>query len=97
VRLFTEGNPPWRLKGGYALELKLSIARTTRDLDLGLTSGMKPGPELLEALQRAAAKDVGDFFVYAIGEPMMDLDGAPLRRIAACGGIEFGRQSVRAI
>jgi Txe/YoeB family toxin of Txe-Axe toxin-antitoxin module len=77
VRLFAEGNPPWRLKGGYALELKLSIARTTRDLDLGLTSGMKPGPELLEALQRAAAKDVGDFFVYAIGEPMMDLDGAP--------------------
>lgn len=38
VRLFSEGNPPWRLKGGYALELKLSIARTTRDLDLGLST-----------------------------------------------------------
>jgi Nucleotidyl transferase AbiEii toxin, Type IV TA system len=77
VRLFAEGNPAWRLKGGYALELKLSIARTTRDLDLGLSSGMQPGPELLEALQTAAAKDAGDFFVYAIGEPMMDLEGAP--------------------
>jgi hypothetical protein len=77
VRLFAEGGPPWRLKGGYALELKLSIARTTRDLDLGLSSGMQPGPQLLEALQTAAAIDAGDFFVYAIGEPMMDLDGAP--------------------
>jgi len=77
VRLFAEGSPPWRLKGGYALELKLSIARTTRDLDLGLSSGMQPGPQLLEALQTAAAIDAGDFFVYAIGEPMMELDGAP--------------------
>jgi hypothetical protein len=77
VRLFTEGSPPWRLKGGYALELKLSLARTTRDLDLGLSSGMPPGEELLDALQTAAARDTGDFFVYAIGEPMMDLDGAP--------------------
>jgi hypothetical protein len=77
VRLFAEGNPPWRLKGGYALELKLSIARTTRDLDLGLSSGMLPGGELLEALQTAAARDAGDFFMYVIGEPVMDLDGAP--------------------
>lgn len=77
VRLFAEGSPPWRLKGGYALELKLSIARTTRDLDLGLSSEMQPGPQLLDALQTAAAIDAGDFFVYAIGEPMMDLDGAP--------------------
>lgn len=77
VRLFAEGSPPWRLKGGYALELKLSVARTTRDLDLGLSSGALPGEELLEALQTAAARDAGDFFVYAIGAPVMDLDGAP--------------------
>lgn len=77
VRLFAEGNPPWRLKGGYALELKLSVARTTRDLDLGLSAGMLPGEELLESLQTAAARDAGDFFIYAIGEPVMDLDGAP--------------------
>jgi hypothetical protein len=76
VRLFAEGSPPWRLKGGYALELKLSVARTTRDLDLGLSSGMPPGEQLLESLQTAAARDAGDFFVYAIGEPVMDLDGA---------------------
>ena len=44
VRLFGEGSPPWRLKGGYALELKLAVARTTRDLDLGL-GAEPPGPE----------------------------------------------------
>lgn len=61
----------------HALELKLSVARTTRDLDLGLASGTLPRDELLEALQTAAAKDVGDFFGYAIGEPVTDLAGAP--------------------
>jgi len=77
VRLFAEGSPPWRLKGGYALELKLSVARTTRDLDLGLSSGMPPGEQLLESLQTAVARDAGEFFVYAIGETVMDLNGAP--------------------
>jgi hypothetical protein len=52
-RLFAEGNPPWCLKGDYASELKLSVARATRDLDLGLSSRMKLGEKLLEALQSA--------------------------------------------
>ena len=77
VRLFSDGNPPWRLKGGYALELKLSVARTTRDLDLGLSTEIPSGGDLVEALQTAAAMDAGDFFTYVIGEPVMDLDGAP--------------------
>jgi hypothetical protein len=77
VRLFAEGNPPWQLKGGYALELKLALARTTRDLDLGLSAGIVSGTKLLEALQSAATKDTGDYFVYSIGEAVMDLDGAP--------------------
>jgi hypothetical protein len=38
---------------------------------------MPPGEQLLETLQTAAAMDAGDFFVYEIGEPVMDLDGAP--------------------
>lgn len=80
VRLFADGSPPWRLKGGYALELKLAMARTTRDLDLGLAAGGFAPGELLELLQAAAGVDAGDFFVFTIGEPTMDLDGAP------CGG-----------
>jgi hypothetical protein len=77
VRLFHEGSPPWRLKGGYALELKLAVARTTRDLDLGLSAGDHPPESLLESLQVAAARDAGDFFTFVIGEPIMDLEGAP--------------------
>jgi len=77
VRLFTVGSPPWRLKGGYALELKLAVARTTRDLDLGLSPITLQPDDLLAALQEAAAREMGDFFTYHIGEPTMDLDGAP--------------------
>jgi hypothetical protein len=55
VRLFGEGSPEWCLKGGYALELNLSTARTTRDLDLGLTTGKLAPGDLLEVLQEAAA------------------------------------------
>ena len=35
-RLFHEGNAPWLLKGGYAMELGIKTARTTRDIDLAL-------------------------------------------------------------
>ncbi len=77
VRLFAAGNPPWCLKGGYALELKLSMARTTRDLDLGLSAANFGTGDLLEVLQEAAQRDAGDFFAFTIGEPVMDLDGAP--------------------
>ncbi len=34
ARLFHDENPPWLLKGGYAMELRLKFARTTRDIDL---------------------------------------------------------------
>jgi len=77
VRLFADGNPPWCLKGGYALELKLSMARSTKDLDLGLSADALATGDLLEILQDAASRESGDFFVFAIGEPVMDLDGAP--------------------
>ena len=35
-RLFHEVNAPWLLKGGYAMELRIQAARTTRDIDLAL-------------------------------------------------------------
>lgn len=77
VRLFADGNPPWRLKGGYALELKLATARTTRDLDLGLSADGFGSEGMLELLHAAAGADAGDFFVFTVGEPTMDLDGHP--------------------
>jgi hypothetical protein len=35
-RLFHDPSAPWLLKGGYAMELRLEVARTTRDIDLSL-------------------------------------------------------------
>ena len=81
VRLFVNNQLPWLLKGGYALELKLAVARTTKDIDLGLEYVFADGENLantiLSFLQECAAQTVCDFFEFAIGEPMMDLDGAP--------------------
>jgi Nucleotidyl transferase AbiEii toxin, Type IV TA system len=36
ARLFAEKNAPWLLKGGYAMELRLRTARTTKDIDISL-------------------------------------------------------------
>ena len=79
ARLFSEQNAPWLLKGGYAMELRLRTARTTKDIDLSLpvdaTSERKG--RVLEHLQTGVAKDLKDFFVFTIGQPMMDLNAAP--------------------
>jgi predicted nucleotidyltransferase component of viral defense system len=90
ARLFAEAEPPWLLKGGYALELRLAYqARSTRDLDLSV-----PEPERLhlsreagisqeradrlhEYLQVAAEQDLGDAFRFLIRAPRGELTGAP--------------------
>ena len=88
ARLFQAAQPralPWVLKGGYAMELRIKAARTTKDIDLTMRSVFSPGEKkddkknlaVLEKLQEAAAFDSGDFFVYTIGEPISDLDAAP--------------------
>lgn len=78
ARLFSGKNAPWYLKGGYAMELRIHGARTTRDVDLGRS--LEPGektnrPRLLEEIQAFASLDLGDFFVFIIGAPTMELEG----------------------
>lgn len=64
------------LKGGYALELRLERARTTRDLDLTLRE--LPMGEILPALQDAGALDLGDHLGYRIGRNRRSMpQGAP--------------------
>lgn len=84
VRLFHDENPLWLLKGGYAMELRLKFARTTRDIDLAIRSDplLKGGWDsnataILEYLRNGAALDLHDFFVFQIGDPIQDLDAAP--------------------
>ena len=81
-RLFHESSAPWLLKGGYAMELRIRAARTTRDIDLGIRQ-LPGGATQWDAgairtlLQRAAGIDLQDAFEFTIGEPTMDLDAAP--------------------
>jgi hypothetical protein len=88
ARLFHAAQPrplPWVLKGGYAMELRIKAARTTKDIDLTMRSVFSSGEKkddkknlaVLEKLQEAAAFRSDDFFVYTIGEPISDLDAAP--------------------
>jgi predicted nucleotidyltransferase component of viral defense system len=82
ARLFAGQDPPWLLKGGYALELRLPArARSTLDLDLSV-----PEPERLlsapvgdeaarrdaqihEQLQIAAERDLDDGFQFLVRLP----------------------------
>ncbi len=84
ARLFRSDDAPWALKGGYAMELQLRVARTTVDIDLTLPAGLNLSSKealttatVREMLQEAASLDLGDWFVYTVGSPMMDLDAAP--------------------
>jgi hypothetical protein len=88
ARLFQAAQPRalrWVLKGGYAMELRIKAARTTKDIDLTMRSASGPGEQkddngnlaVLAKLQEAAALSSDDFFVYSIGEPISDLDAAP--------------------
>lgn len=80
ARLSSGPKSPWVLKGGYAMELRFQKARATKDLDFTLRLKTKGAPErnhVLDLVQAAAASDLGDFFIYRIGEATADLDGAP--------------------
>ena len=52
------------LKGGYALELRLARARSTRDLDLALLED--DGADALEVLRDAGEVDLGDHLSYRL-------------------------------
>jgi hypothetical protein len=87
ARLFferTKGMYPWTLKGGYAMELRIRSARTTKDIDLTLHDGTRLAKDPDERrkqvramLQDAAAIQINDYFEFLVGEPRGELDGAP--------------------
>jgi len=91
ARLFTEENPRWLLKGGYAIELRLhDVARATKDIDLcmhdpafKILEGQNPQQILRELLQDELARNLEDWFLFRLGAPTADLRGAPL------GGARF--------
>jgi predicted nucleotidyltransferase component of viral defense system len=87
ARIFSKGPKatyPWALKGGYAMELRIHSARTTKDIDLTLHDGthLSKEPEqrreqVRAMLQEAAAARLEDYFEFLVGEAREELDGAP--------------------
>jgi hypothetical protein len=83
-RLFASPDAPWLLKGGYAMELRLKTARTTRDIDLALKRLPASKADwdanavaVLESLREVGKLDLQDFFTFVFGDAMQDLDAAP--------------------
>jgi predicted nucleotidyltransferase component of viral defense system len=87
ARMFSQGPKaayPWVLKGGYAMELRMHFARTTKDIDLTLhdstrlSKNPKERAEQVRAmLQEATESPFDDYFEFLVGEARQDLDGAP--------------------
>lgn len=86
------------LKGGLVLELRLSRARTTKDVDLRF---MGSPERVLERLQEAARLDLGDFLTFEIGPDEdhpkiqnegMQYDGMRFRAECKLAGKLYGRR-----
>ena len=70
--------PSWYLKGGYAIELRIETARTTKDIDLSIAAREAITPDSLHRMvDDAASLDLPDGFVFQIGESILDLDAVP--------------------
>ena len=78
ARLFTDDKSMWLLKGGYALEFRFqNTARTTKDIDFSLSKMQDPSSDkILDALRKEAGRDIGDWFEFLVGTPMMELEQA---------------------
>jgi len=90
ARLFMQDDPPWLLKGGYALELRpQDRARSTLDLDISVPDpgriqlltrvgkDASPTEAVYEHLQQVAEYDLGDGFRFLIGRPKKERTGVP--------------------
>ena len=86
------------LKGGLVLELRLSRARTTKDIDLRF---MGSPERVLERLQEAARLDLGDFFTFEVGpdddhpeiqNDGMQYDGMRFRAECQLAGKTYGQR-----
>src|SRR5271155_4340026 len=94
ARLFQAARPsalPWVLKGGYAMELRIKAARTTKDIDLTMRSVFSSGEKkdhkqnlaVLEKLQGASEFPSNVFFFHPMAERIPDLVPPPI------GGARF--------
>ena len=84
VRLIQDQPDVWVLKGGLALQLRLgNQARTTKDIDVLLTTAYDKPRDIHQALVRAALLDLGDWFQFEVERPAAEIPEEPI------GGVRF--------
>jgi hypothetical protein len=67
ARLFTSADADhWVLKGAGALLARLDTARHSKDIDVYFAEQQAEVPQAVNALRRALAADLGDFFAFDI-------------------------------
>ena len=75
ARLFSVFRDAVLLKGGLALEMRLSRARATRDIDLRMVGAPD---DILPRLQEAGRMDLGDFLLFEVqpdpDQPILDAE-----------------------
>ena len=82
ARIVTQDPSIFFLKGGYAMELRITNPRATKDMDLSCFKRMNNSKEsmselILQELQTLARIDLNDHFTYRIGQPQSDIENAP--------------------
>ncbi|NGX54580.1 MAG: hypothetical protein KR126chlam2_00193 [Chlamydiae bacterium] len=82
ARIFHRDNSSFVLKGGYAMELRFTTARATKDIDLTCLHRIDNTHTVIEQiimreLQKLVKVDLDDYFFFEIGKSQMDLDNAP--------------------
>lgn len=98
VRLETADPGKWIVKGGVALLLRLDPNRTSDDVDLTYVHATGEHAIVVEALKRAFAVDMGDFFHFEFVTPPAANDGVKREilevrvrvRIGEAPWLEFG-------
>lgn len=82
ARIYTQDASPFFLKGGYAMELRVSHARATKDMDLTRIKTNKNASEpmskiIFQDLQILARINLNDHFSFRISPPKIDIENAP--------------------
>jgi hypothetical protein len=66
ARMFTLEPDRWVLKGGFLMILRLDPSRTSNDVDVTYVADAGEHAVAVQALRRALAHDLGDFFAFEI-------------------------------
>jgi hypothetical protein len=84
ARLIKDQPDAWVLKGGLALQLRLGDqARTTKDIDVLLSTPHGKPRNVHQALVGAALSDLGDWFQFEVERPAAEIPEGPI------GGARF--------